>query len=169
MASNDPSESEISEGHLAETLADHRRAGEAYGVPRRFGIGTILVITTAVGLLLTVLQGVLLHPPAVADVVAFLCMIGVGQVLLFKGQQPRKASIIVGTFGVLLLTFVQPFVSGSQRVWFGFDPVQWAIGAFFGAFFGYVAGYAVAGVFLFADAIERFLTRWRREIKENDA
>ena len=160
---DEPIEAEV----VAEAAVD-RQAAEPFGVPRRFGVGTILVITTAFGLLLSLLQAMGAPAGVVAFVVAFVSLIGVGQMLLFDGTQPRRASLLAGLIGLPLLTgltiaFFAPHRGRSGDI---VCPVFAAI--IFGPPSGYLAGGIVAGVFLIMDAIEKFLGRWRRETKHDD-
>ena len=64
------------------------------GVPRRFGVGVMLVIMTMYAMLFAALK----DTDAVFFVVAavFVTIIGLSQAILFKGHDPRKASVITG-------------------------------------------------------------------------
>jgi hypothetical protein len=73
------------------------------GVPRRYGVGTLLVITTLYSILFAFLRSVG-APPAVFVVVAlYLAGIGAAQMLLFQGERPREASILTGSALFVLL------------------------------------------------------------------
>jgi hypothetical protein len=159
----EPIEAEV----VAEAAGEHQ-AEEVFGVPRRFGVGTILVITTAFGLLLSLLQALGAPVGVVVFVVAFVSLIGVGQMLLFDGTQPRRASLLAGLIGLPLLLgltigFFVPHRGRNNEI---VCPICAAI--IFGPPSGYLAGGIVAGVFLIMDAIEKSLGRWRRENKEDD-
>ena len=166
MTAMKPDSSDPVEAELVAEATDERQAAEPFGVPRRFGIGTILVITTAFGLLLALLRALGAHPVLVAFVVALVSLIGAGQMLLFGGKRPCAASIVVGMGGLPFLTVVATLIDGSnlRRV----DPSVWMRFTLLGAIVGYVIGSGVASVFLFMDAIERFLGRWRGETKDDE-
>lgn len=148
---------EIIFAELAEPPANHPDDNEPFGVPRRFGIGTILVVTTAFGLLLSLLQALGAPPGVVWFVIAFVSLVGLGQMLLFGAKQPRMASIVVGAICLPLMTFAT-FVFASPR---GADSEEAVCvtfaAAIFGGGFGYLAGGVVAGVFLVMDGVEQAL------------
>lgn len=161
---DDPPEFEIIE---AELVAGEAPGAKPFGVPRRFGIGTILVVTTAFGLLLAALRALGAHPGVVAFVVAFISLVGAGQMLLFRGVQPRKASIVAGTFSLPLLTIVAWVLRNPRPPGFGGFPCFVVTAALLGGACGYLAGGVAAGVFLIMDAVERVLPQ-RREAPEPD-
>jgi hypothetical protein len=148
-------------GSRLEKWLAEQRTDEPFGVPSRFGIGTLLVVTAAYGLLLTLLRSLLdWDPRAIAWFVVFVSLVGAGQMLLFGSRRPRQASLITGAIAlpaIILFTFV---FHGDGR-----SPPE-ALGCsvcaamLFGAPAGYLAGGVVAGVFLVMDAVQRALTRW---------
>lgn len=132
-----------------------------FGVPRRFGIGTILIITAAFGLLLSLLQACGAPTFAVWFVIIFVSLIGLGQMTLFGGDRPRKASIVTGAVCLPLMTSATVALFRSRPA-LSFET---ALGIFhsliYGAGLGYLAGGLVAGVFLIMDALESQLRRVR--------
>jgi hypothetical protein len=156
LASDDPLP-EIILAELVEPPAERPAGAEPFGVPRRFGIGTILVVTTAFGLLLSLLQVLGAPPGVVWFVIVFISLVGLGQMLLFGAKQPRMASIVVGAICLPLMTFAT-LVFVSPR---GVDGEEAACttmaAAIFGGGFGYLAGGVVAGVFLIMDGVEQAL------------
>ena len=126
-------------------------------VPARvqFGIGVLLVIMTMYAVLFGVLQAFRASPLDFVVITLFLTTVALGQKFLFKGRQPRKASIIVGACFFVGLYIVLKVVFGlSARNPYG--PLD---GAFLGAIAGYLAGLPISGVFL---AIDKLRTRQRR-------
>jgi len=127
-----------------------------YGVPRRFGVGTLLLITTMYAVLFAILRGLRATSSAFVVLGMFFFAIGLGQMLLFKGQHPRRASVIVGAslaliaFAITQATF-PPVDVMALAVLF---PAGIFV-LFFGGVGGYVAGVFIAGVFLLADKIQR--------------
>jgi hypothetical protein len=160
LTPNDPPEQEIVVAELAEPVAGLPHADEPFGVPRRFGIGTIMIITAAFGVLLSSLQALGAPPGVVWFVVIFVSLIGVGQMLLFGARQPRRASIIRGAVCLPLMTLTTLSLNGPR----GPNreaPCAFCAAVIFGGGFGYLAGGVVAGVFLVMDAIEHALGRAR--------
>ena len=127
-----------------------------FGVPRRFGIGTLLVVTAAYGALLAMLRAMDWHRGTIAAFLGFISLVGLSQMLLFRARQPRKASIVAGAvcFPIAQLFFFLPF---AVRDWdhAGTELLLLLYSTLFGAAAGYLAGGVVAGVFLIMDAVER--------------
>ena len=75
------------------------------GMPRRFSIGTAMILTAVFALLFGLLKTLDVPPVVFFVVSAFVAAIAVCQAVLFKGKNPRKASIVVGfVMGVLVVT-----------------------------------------------------------------
>jgi hypothetical protein len=119
------------------------------GAPRQFGIGTLLVITTMYAVLFAVMSRC--APVDFFVTALFFTTVGLGQMLLFKGKRPRRASIIVGAC-YLPCAFIVELVrdqtlllfadSIAGFVWFlMFVPVA-------GAGCGHMVGLLIAGVVL---------------------
>ena len=158
LAPNDPPEPELVVAELVDPVAGLPHTDEPFGVPRRFGIGTIMIITAAFGVLLSLLQALGAPPWVVWFVVIFVSLIGVGQMLLFGARRPRRASIITGAVCLPLMTLATLSLAGPR----GLDreaPCACFAAVLFGGGFGYLAGGVVAGVFLIMDAIEQVLGR----------
>jgi hypothetical protein len=167
LAPDDPSP-EIILAELAEPPAERPAGNEPFGVPRRFGIGTILVVTTAFGLLLSLLQALGAPPGVVWFVIVFISLVGLGQMLLFGAKQPRLASIVVGAICLPLMTFAT-LVFSSPRGVHGEEAACTTIAAaIFGGGFGYLAGGVVAGVFLVMDAVEQALAGLKGRATEGE-
>ena len=145
------------------------------GVPNRFGVGTLLIISTMyAGLfaLWRLLGGSLRF---LVWVTLFFSAIGLGQMLLYKGRQPRKSSVVVGAY-------VYPFMFIGFIIQMAIDDRQYftnedlshigSIVSFFvflflfnipvGMFLGYLAGLLIAAHFFVID-------KWRnRRVRTND-
>lgn len=156
----EPILAESVEAPIADFAAPETHHADVYGVPRRFGIGTIMVITAAFGLLLTLLQAMGAYPSVIAFVVVFVSFVGTAQMLLFRGQQPRRASVVAGVVCLPLMTVCAAVLSGSRGPRSGLACFL-AASVLFGGGFGYLAGGIVAGVFLVMDAVERGLRELR--------
>jgi hypothetical protein len=98
----DPDASE-EERRKADDLFLARQGRRAARVPRRFGVGVLLLFVLLYALLFSFLS-VLGVPPLVFLLVAiYVTAIGLGQILLFGGEKPREASIWVGVAVFLLM------------------------------------------------------------------
>lgn len=121
------------------------------GVPRRFGVGGLLIISTMYAVLFAILRTLEVPPLDFVGVVLFFTAVGLGQMLLFKGQRPRRASMIVGA--CMFAGFI------AFLDWTGIGPSRRTLscrafeveGAIIGAGYGYLAGVLIAGVFLLID------------------
>jgi hypothetical protein len=134
----------------------HRRRDEPYCVPRRFGIGTIMIVTAAYGSLLAAMTYNGVPRIASAGVVVFVSAIGLGQVLLFRGKKPREASILTGvvTLNVMAIAYLifGPRTPYLAAVVMSVFPILMV-----GSLLGYLGGGIVAGVFLVMDLVESAL------------
>jgi hypothetical protein len=125
------------------------------GVPRRFGVGILLVITTMFAVLFAIMQTLRFPPFVFAVVAVFFGAVGLGQMLLFKGQRPRRASVIVGAcfypclvLGTIVFEILFSNSLYSPDLCFLLSSIP------FGALFGYLAGGLIAGVFLLINTLE---------------
>lgn len=135
-------------------LREHtQKRRDPVGVPRRFGVGLLLVVTTVYALLFGVLRA--LHFPATefAMVVGYITVIGLGQAILFSGKKPRLASYLVGA-AVCLVLYMVSFgrLIPLLGFWRSFPELLsilfWSLTV--GGLLGYVTGCLVGGVFLIA-------------------
>ena len=127
----------------------------AAGVPRRFSLGRLMMITAFFAVLFGLLSW--LDAPAVVFVVVgvFVTVVGLAQAILFSGKSPRKASVVAGsavgavvaTMWCLFLVFVVPGGLGVGG-FLSLFPAFIAFCAGVGAVLGYLAGCLIAGVFL---------------------
>ena len=137
--------------------APRPRAHEA-GVPRRFGVGTLLLITTLYALLFALLRALNAEPLAFFLIALFFTLVGLGQMLLFHGQRPRRASILVGACfpaAVFIPVWLARIALGATYARF---PMSRLLEGLFwetlgGAVCGYLAGMLIAAVFLLFDKI----------------
>ena len=142
----------------ARRLRFQRRHEDAC-VPRRFGLGTLMVVATAYAVLFGVLRG--LHAPwqITVGVGGFLTIVGVVQ--MFAGpKHARRASLLLGCAVVGLVAVILSFMNGLS-------PRVMSVLAFFalivGGLFGYVAGVVVASVFLFINLANRWSDKHLQE------
>jgi hypothetical protein len=152
---------------ITRSSAPFERTGDdPYGVPRRFGVGTLLIVTAAYGALLALLRALDWNRAAIAWFILFISLIGTGQMFLFGSRRPREASLLAGAISlpvIVILTFM--FHSSGRE-----PPTALACAIMsallFGAPAGYLAGGVVAGVFLIMDAVQQQLARFSRSNDE---
>jgi len=136
---------------------------EEAGVPRRFGVGTLLLITTMFAVLFAVLRALGVPALVFAGIALFFMAVGLGQMLLFKGERPRRASITTGAFlgaGFPVFCWALHCALGP-RFAVSSHPLDSVVGAFGGAFYGYLAGILIAGVFLMIDKLKRVRDKFK--------
>jgi MFS family permease len=144
------------------------QAAEQFGVPRRFGIGTILVVIGAASVLLAFLVACGVPAPAVFSLVAFLALVALGQAILFRGTNPRLASIVSGAiicpvYAIGAAVVFSTIVENARR---RDDLYCTAVAiAILGSLFGYLAGGVVGGIFLIMDRWEQHFGR--KVVKEH--
>lgn len=115
------------------------------GVPRQFGVTTLLAITAMYALLFGVLRALQAPAPVFVEIGLLFTAVGLGQMLLFKGQRPLRASVIVGACYFAGVSIVGAATTGHLRPsFFPFDPLS---GAVVGAMYGYFCGLVISGVF----------------------
>ena len=157
------------------------------GVPRRYGVGTLLLITAMYAVLFSFLRWLQVPVAIFVIVVAFTTLVGLGQMFLFKGKEPLRASIWVGmvfffvpTFGIVVFGLIGALVSLPHHAMSGIVFTLFAgIGGtvaftWFGGVVGYFTGLAIGGVFWVVQEIETRLAvrRSRAEkvsIAENES
>ena len=152
------------------------RPPQQFGAPRRFGIGSILVVMAAASMLLAYLiswgvpGGVVLH------IIGFTTLIGFAQSILYKGSNPRLASIVgglvlcpvylAGVFIFIVITQPAGRLSGLDG---GAGLLcTWMASFLFGPLFGYLSGGIVGGIFLVMDRWEKNFGRQEESTKSFD-
>jgi hypothetical protein len=123
----------------------------AVGVPRRFSVGTLMVLTTFFAVLFAILKSCGVPPIFFVDVSIFVAGVAVSQVLLFRGKDPRRASVISG----MVLFLVIGVSSAAYEYADGWNVegvatfIMTVVASIpLGAILGYCAGGLVASVFL---------------------
>ncbi len=130
-------------------------AQQEAGVPRRFGVSVLLVITALYAVLFGLLQAVRAPAPVFFVIALFFTTIGLGQMFLFKGKRPRRASVLVGAcFFPCLVLFMVGWET-PRILHEAFVPILigLACSTMGGALLGYTGGGIVAGVFLVIDKL----------------
>jgi hypothetical protein len=127
-------------------------------VPRRFGVGVLLILMTAFAVLFAGMRTFGAQPELFIVIAGLFFAVTLGQILLFEGKQPRKASIICGA-----IAFPVTMV-GLSVYWNSQSPARFDGAAAFagvvmsvpgGAILGYLAGCLMAGVFFAQESYRR--------------
>ena len=92
------------------------------GVPRQFGVGTLLLITAMYAVLFGSMRVCRCTAAYSFWTGLFFAAVGLGQMLLFKGKQPRRASLIVGVCFVPCEILVKCF-AGNGSIPTGFRDI----------------------------------------------
>jgi hypothetical protein len=122
------------------------------GIPRRFGVGTMLILVAVFAVIFSALKTLNVPPEGFAAVSVFFAGVGLCQMLLFKGRDPRAASVVGGIvmFGLISeigqLTGLVDFGPGNLLPAALIRLVLTSV--FCGAPLGYLAGLLLAAVFL---------------------
>jgi hypothetical protein len=138
---------------------DSPPARRAVGMPRQYGVRTMLIITAIYAVFFALLASVEADPIFFIAPGIFLAGVGLAQMFFFRGTRPREASLLAGS---LLLTagaaaaVAMMHIAGER----GDGVLLWLVVAApaLGAALGYLVGAAIAGPFLLANRL-----RQRRE------
>ncbi len=123
-------------------------------MPRRFGIATLMILTAAFAVMFSLMKMLGADPAVFVCISIFVAGIAACQVLLYKGKNPRKASIIGGYIMGGLIFVGVAIVGGFYRrdAWVVLLrlllPTLFFTVLLLGGPFGYLAGCMVAGIFL---------------------
>lgn len=138
-----------------------------YAVPRRFGLGTMMLVTFVFGLLFAAFKG--LNTPPVVCILITSLLVFVGMLQMVFDKVPRTASAAAGAVSYPLTLFVALLIykrTSILSLGFG-SPVD--VGyivlshVVIGEMLGYVAGVLVAGVFLVEERLVGYVFRSNRE------
>ena len=83
-------------------------------VPRRFGVGTMMILTTAFAVLFGTLKTTGVDPIYFVAISLFIGGVAVCQVLMYQGKDPRRASFVGGIITAGVVTTVVAAVVGFQ-------------------------------------------------------
>ena len=100
----------------------HTPGRQAIGLPRRYSVATMLTILTMFGLLFALLACVDATWVLYVVLAAFVTVVGLGQMFLFKGRRPREASLIAGSVALSLVAGLLVVVWGTtgEGSWYVF-------------------------------------------------
>ena len=121
------------------------------GVPRQFSVGTFIIIITLFGVLFAVLTIQHVHPITFGCITVFFMGIGIAQMFMFGGHEPRMASWITG----IPLGFICGLTGFLLAKWNGLIDIPSGdiigisiVCILMGGPCGYMAGCLIAGIFL---------------------
>lgn len=156
----------VSERTLWHLLFDHSHTSGLYSAPRRFDLATIFVVTGAYSVLLGVMSILNFVPAAKIIIGLLLAFVAVVQSVYHERANPRGVSVVAGSIGYALISFVL-WLIGPR--WFpdSFLFVVVINGLIGGAILGYIAGVLVGGMFLAADMLRTKAWQTPRESAAN--
>jgi hypothetical protein len=132
--------------------------GKQTGVPRRFGVSVGLVIMTMYAALFAATRR--LDPWLFTAIALFFTGVGLAQAVLFKGRNPRLASLIAGAVLLLLMSAAWSVVGiaiyrlGTFGIFVGLACALVA-SLLIGPVAGYLAGGLIAGVFFLLNKVQK--------------
>ncbi|MGE0609569.1 MAG: hypothetical protein AB7O62_20935 [Pirellulales bacterium] len=134
-----------------------------FGVPRRYGLDSILAAVTFFALWLGLLTFLGVRPVLITMFVLYVAGVGLSQALLFGGKNPRAASIISGPILAVIIPTVFYFLTRDPN-----EPTNLPdyealaiLVVVVGPVLGYFVGTFVAGVFLVLDGFEWLMGKIR--------
>ena len=139
----------------------HKESAPAACVPRRFGVGTLLVISAAFSVLFAISRASNTPLPVLAVVCGVLVVVALMQMYVGP-QRARTGSMLVGAILLFIYASAQFVDHHRDELYEAFRVAALAVLAMVaalagGAILGYLAGAVVAGVFLLIDMANRRL------------
>jgi hypothetical protein len=146
----------ILEEQKKEAMDGRQIISNAVGVPKRFSVGTFMIITTMFCVLFAVMKIIGANAIIFGIVATFFLGIGLSQMFLFNAKLPRQASIVGGFFLGLIVGLIGIIVTvwaKNNQYDMRFDEYNNSLTCAFGIMLlggplGYLAGCVTAGIFL---------------------
>lgn len=133
---------------------------KVYGVPRRYKLSTIFVVTTVCAVVLAACRAARIPAERMVAISLFFAVVAVAQAVLFGGRRPRLASVIAGIAITSAIHFYGTLVVGWPPAHaHNLQLMSIATALFLGVSLGYLAGGLAAGVFLVLDKLDARLAR----------
>jgi uncharacterized membrane protein len=134
-----------------------------YSFPRRFGLGTLLVLTLAFSVLTAFCRWLQWPAEIVLGILLFFALVSAAQFAF--DQAPREASMLVGSVVFAGLVVAWRAFLDQRFAWFTWLDIAFftAICAFFGALIGYCTGTLVGSVFMFMAGANAVLKKPNRQ------
>ncbi|MCE5267176.1 MAG: hypothetical protein LLG00_04765 [Planctomycetaceae bacterium] len=126
--------------------------GPQVGIPRRFGIGTMMILVAVFAMLFSLLKTLGVPPVPFGCISIFVAGVAACQVLLFGGNNPRAASVVGGSIIFYAMMAVCACLETFGPHDFTRETVFSLGGALnilgFGGLLGYLVGGLLAAIFL---------------------
>ena len=127
-------------------------ASDVASVPRRFGVGVLLILMTAFAVLFAVMRTFGAAPEVFMIIAGLFLAVTLAQIVLFQGKKPRQASMLAGgvVFPLLIIAVTlfdenRSFGGPGTVIFFVISSSICTVPG--GAMLGYLAGCLVAGIF----------------------
>jgi hypothetical protein len=139
--------------HKFLPIIDYDAPSPQVGMPRRFGIATLMITTVFFAFLFGILKMCGVPPIGFIAVIVFVLGVASCQALLYGGKNPRKASFVAGVVMYCLVALVMAAIEGFFQGATLADVIGGTIcyvtgAAFVGGPLGYAAGCLIAAIFL---------------------
>jgi hypothetical protein len=130
-----------------------------YSFPRRFGLGTLLVITLVFGALSAYFRWLQWPGELVLGALCFVGLVGAMQFAFERA--PRHISVLVGSFVFAAWPIIMRLLASRNFNRFDLFEIAFlsAICAIIGAVVGYFTGTLIGGIFLLMDSAAAFLKK----------
>jgi hypothetical protein len=137
-----------------------------YSFPRRFGLGTLLVLTLAFGILTAFCRWQEWPDEIVLGVLLFFGLVSAAQFAFERA--PREASVLTGSIVLAAALLAWRATHTSRLPWFMRLDISFftAFGALAGGFVGYCTGTLVGSVFMFMAGANNMLKKPDRPIDQ---
>lgn len=135
----------------------------AVGVPRRFSVGTLMILTALFAVLFSMLEVFGANSIIFFIFAAFFLGIGLCQMFLYNAKEPRKASIVggfylglvIGLAAITVNTLMQKYMQNMSKDDYQNTRIIAYLFMLFGGPFGYLSGCLTAGIFLVREKEEK--------------
>ncbi len=159
---------------VSDLLAAQQKQ-KRYSAPRRFDLATMLVVTLAYAMLFAGMKVLDFSPSAFIRTASLITLVAIAQSLFATWEKPRQGSFLFSNdprqvsvlVGIAFYVLFMPWMYGAAFFWqeiqrgVSLGPLVMSLLAILlpGTLMGYFSGVLVAGVFLVADSLRRFLKR----------
>ena len=142
------------------------RGVTTYSFPRRFGLGTLLIVTLAFGILTALCRWFEWPAWLVLGILLFFGLVSAAQFALDRA--PREASVLTGSVVLAGCFFALRAANDQRMAWFTSLDVVFFVAtcAFFGGLVGYCTGTLVGSVFMFMAGVSSVLKKPHRPIDQ---
>jgi hypothetical protein len=154
--------------------AARQQGEEAVGVPRRFGMGILILLVSLFAVLFAVMKMMGVDPITFVVTTVLFAGVATGQVLLFGGKKPRAASVWVGAglfpvemLAVLVGSAIAPSILSLTKIEQESVELLLIFSIPLGAGFGYLAGGLTAGAFVFIERYKKHQKNLTQKVKED--